>query len=129
MEAGVMGSYAQMVVDNDFAGSILRARKGFDADTDALAVDVVAAVMASTRNFLGQKHTMKYLKSGEVFITRQAERSSWETWETNKRKGLAERAQVEAGRILREHYVPSLDPAQERELDAIMAAAEHELVK
>ncbi len=29
MEAGVMGSYAQMVADNEFAGSVLRIRKGF----------------------------------------------------------------------------------------------------
>ena len=129
MEAGVMGSYAQMVADNEFAGSILRARKGFGAEPDALAVDVVAAAMNSTHNFLGQKHTMKYLKSGEVFITRLAERSSWETWETGGRHGLAERAQAEAERILREHQVPPLEPTQERELDALMVAAERELVK
>ena len=72
---------------------------------------------------------MKYLKSGEVFLTRLAERSSWETWEKNERQGLTERAQAEADRILREHQVPPLDFAQERELDAIMAAAERELVK
>ena len=129
MEAGVMGSFAQMVADNEFAGSILRIRNGFRVDTDALAVEVVEAVMASTRNFLGQKHTIKYLKSGEVFITRLAERSSWETWDTGARQGLAERAQAEAGRILREHQVQPLEPAQERELDAIMTAAERELVK
>ncbi len=129
MEAGVMGSYAQMVADNEFAGSVLRIRNGFGAEADALAVDVVAAAMATTRNFLGQKHTMKYLKAGEVFITRLAERSSWERWETGGRLGLAERAQAEAEQILREHQVPPLEPAQERELDAIMAAAKHELVK
>jgi trimethylamine---corrinoid protein Co-methyltransferase len=129
MEAGVMGSFAQMVADNEFAGSIVRAREGFSVDPDALDVDVVAAVMASTRNFLGQKHTMKYLKSGEVFITRLAERASWETWETGGRQGLAERAQIEAKRILRTHQVPPLDVAQDRELDAIMSAAERELVK
>jgi trimethylamine--corrinoid protein Co-methyltransferase len=129
MEAGVMGSFSQMVVDNEFAGSILRARKGFKADPDALAVDVIAPAMVSTRNFLGQKHTMKYLKSGEVFLTRLAERSSWDTWETGGRHSLTERAQAEAGRILRAHQVPPLEPAQEHELDAIMAAAERELVK
>jgi trimethylamine--corrinoid protein Co-methyltransferase len=129
MEAGVMGSYAQMVADNEFAGSILRVRKNFCADADALAVDVIAAAMASTHNFLSQKHTMKYLKSGEVFITRLAERSSWETWELGGRMGMAERAQAEAERILREHQVPPLEAAQEKELDSIMSAAERELVK
>jgi trimethylamine--corrinoid protein Co-methyltransferase len=128
MEAGVMGSYAQMVADNEFAGSIYRIRKGFAADADALAVEVVAAAMSSTRNFLGQKHTLKYLKSGEVFLTKLAERGSWEGWEAGGRVGMVERAQAEAERILREHQVPPLEAAQERELDALMAAAEKELV-
>jgi trimethylamine--corrinoid protein Co-methyltransferase len=129
MEAGVSGSFAQMVADNEFAASILRVRKGVVADADALAVEVIAAVMDSSHNFLSQKHTMKYLKAGEVMMTRLAERSSWETWETGERKGLGERAQAEAERILREHQVLPLDPAQERALDGIMAAAERELVK
>jgi len=127
MEAGVSGSYAQMVADNEFASSIRRARKGYAADPDALAVDVVAAAMDGTRNFLGQKHTMKYLKSGEVNLTRLAERGSWETWETGGHQGFAERAQAEAECILREHEVPPLDDAQERELDALLEAAEKEL--
>ena len=129
MEAGVMGSYAQMVADNEFAGSILRVRKGFGADADALAVDVVAAVMASTRNFLGQKHTLKYLRSDEVFLTRLAERGSWESWEAAGQSGMIERARAESERILREHQVPPLEDAQEKELDALMVAAERELVK
>jgi trimethylamine--corrinoid protein Co-methyltransferase len=129
MEAGVMGSYAQMVADNEFAGSISRLRKGIAADADALAVEVVAAAMTSTRNFLGQKHTMKYLKSGEVFLTKLAERGSWESWENTGRVGLVERATAEAQRILRDHHVSPLEPAQERELDALMVAAGQELVK
>jgi len=128
MEAGVMGSFAQMVTDNEFAASILRARKGVAADEEALAVDVIASIMDSTRNFLGQKHTMRHLKAGEVMVTRLAERASWETWEAGGRKGLAERAQAEAERILHEHPVPPLEPSQEKELDVIMRAAERELV-
>jgi trimethylamine--corrinoid protein Co-methyltransferase len=129
MEAGVMGSFGQMVSDNEFAGSILRIRKGILADSDALAVDVIAAAMSTTRNFLGQKHTMKYLRSGEVYLTKLAERGSWEAWESTGRIGFVERAQAEAERILREHHVPPLEDAQERELDALMSSAEKELVK
>jgi trimethylamine---corrinoid protein Co-methyltransferase len=128
MEAGIMGSYAQMVADNEFAGSILQARKGIRGGSDALAVDVIAAAMTSTRNFLGQKHTLKYLKSGEVFLTHLAERSSWETWETGGRQSLAERAMADSERILRDHHVAPLEDYQERELDAILDAAKRELV-
>ena len=129
MEAGSLSTYAQMVADNEFAGSIHRVRRGFIADEDTLAVDVIAKVMNGPRNFFGQKHTMKYLKNGEMFVTKLAERGSWETWETGGRRGLAEQAQAESERILREHQVEPLSDVQEKALDEIMSAAEKELVK
>jgi trimethylamine--corrinoid protein Co-methyltransferase len=129
MEAGVMSTYAQMVADNEFAGSIHRVRRGYVADEDTLSVDVIAKVMDGPRNFLGQKHTMKHLKNGEMFVTQLAERGSWESWETGGRRGLAEQAQAESERILREHQVEPLSESQSKELDAIMASAEKELVK
>lgn len=129
MEAGVLSTYAQMVADNEFAASIHRVRRGFVADEDSLAVDVIATVMNGPRNFLGQKHTTRTLKGGEVFVTKLADRSSWETWETGGRRGLAEQAQAESERILREHQVEPLSEDQEKALDEIMSAAEKELVE
>lgn len=129
MEAGVMSTHAQMVADNEFAGSIHRLRRGYHADEDALELEVIARVMDGPRNFLGQRHTMKYLKNGEMFVTQLAERGSWESWQNGGQMGLAEQAQAEAERILREHQVEPLDESQIKELDAIMLSAEKELVK
>jgi trimethylamine--corrinoid protein Co-methyltransferase len=130
MEAGVMGSYAQMVLDNELAGSVLRLRRGLSADAEHLAVDIIREVMNGTRNFLGQKHTMKHLRAGELALTKLAERNSWETWDEKlERKQMADYAIAEAERILKEHVVPPLDPGQEKELDRIMAAAEAEMVR
>jgi trimethylamine---corrinoid protein Co-methyltransferase len=125
MEAGVMGSYAQMVADNEFAASIHRVRKGVGPDPDT--VGVVAGAMTTTRNFLSQKHTMKWLRGGEVAITKLAERGSWESWVDGERIGMAERAQAEAEKILREHIVPPLEESQEHELDRLLQAAGREL--
>lgn len=130
MEAGVMGSYAQMVLDNELAGSVLRLRKGLSADAEHLAVEIIGNVMNGTRNYLGQKHTLKHLRAGEVALTRLAERNSWDTWEEKlERKQMADHAVDEAERLLREHVVPPLEPQQDKELDRIMAAAEKEMVK
>jgi trimethylamine:corrinoid methyltransferase-like protein len=120
-----MGSYAQMVVDNEFANSIFRVRNGIKPDPDAC--EVIAAAMGSTRNYLSQKHTMRWLRSGEINLTKLAERGSWESWVDTGRAGMLERAQAEAERILREHIVPPLDFVQERELDRLLNAAEREL--
>jgi trimethylamine---corrinoid protein Co-methyltransferase len=127
MEAGVSGSFAQMVADNEFAASILRARRGFEVNDDALAVELFNPVMDGSRNFLGQKHTMKYLKAGEVLMTKLSERGTWETWEKEGRPDLAKRAQAEAEKILREHQVTPLEDAQERELDKILSTAEEDM--
>jgi trimethylamine--corrinoid protein Co-methyltransferase len=128
MEAGVMGSYAQMVCDDEIAASVGRLRRGFAADEEALAVEVIAAVMDGSRNFLAQRHTVRYLRAGEVLYTRLAERRSWGEWDRTGRDGMAERAQAEAERLLAEHEVPPLTGEKERELDAIMQEAASELV-
>jgi trimethylamine--corrinoid protein Co-methyltransferase len=127
MEAGVMGSYAQMVCDSEIAASVQRLRRGFAADEAALAVEVIATVMAGQRNFLTHKHTREFLHAGEVLLTHLAERRSWETWEREGRQGMAERAQAEAERLLAEHQVQPLEEEQERELDAILESAVEDL--
>jgi trimethylamine--corrinoid protein Co-methyltransferase len=129
MEAGVMGSYAQMVCDSEIAASVRRLRRGFAADSDAVAVDVIAAAMDGTHNFLAQRHTSRYLRSGELLMTQLAERRTWETWDHSGRENMAERAQSEAEKILAEHQVEPLSTAQEGELDAIMAEAMRILVE
>jgi len=125
-----MGSYAQMVLDNELVGSIMRLRRGLSADVEHLAVEIIGNVMHGTRNYLGQKHTLKHLRAGEMALTKLAERNSWDTWEEKlERRQMADHAVEEAERLLREHVVPPLEPQQERELDRIMVAAEKEMVK
>jgi trimethylamine---corrinoid protein Co-methyltransferase len=128
MEAGVMGSYAQMVVDDEIAASVARLRQPLSTETDALAVELIAEVMRGSHNFMGQKHSRRYLRGGEVLITELAEREPWEVWERQGRQGMGERAQAKAERLLATHEIPPLSPEQERELDTIMEAAERELI-
>jgi trimethylamine--corrinoid protein Co-methyltransferase len=125
----VMGSFAQMVCDNEIAASVRRLRQGLSVNEDALAVEVIAAVMDGPRNFLGQRHTVRYLQAGEVLLPRLADRRTWEEWERAGRIGIIERAQAEAERLLAEHEPPSLTEEQERELEETMREAERELVQ
>ncbi|MBU0511570.1 MAG: trimethylamine methyltransferase family protein, partial [Chloroflexi bacterium] len=129
MAAGITGSLAQIVVDNDIATSVRRVLRGFQVNSDSLAVDVIKDAMDGQRNFITQRHTIKYLRGGELFHNTLGVRRSFEDWERSGRVGLAENAQAEAERILAEHEVPPLEDSQEKELDNIMNAAERELVK
>lgn len=123
MEAGVMGSYVQMVVDNEIAAGIKRVCRGVKVDEDSLAVDVIAQVMSESRNFLTQSHTVRYLRQGETLITHLAERNGWESWDNNDRQGMAERAQFEVDKLLSEHQITPLEDAQGKELDELLYAA------
>jgi trimethylamine--corrinoid protein Co-methyltransferase len=127
LEAGVMGSFAQMVCDNEIAASVRRLRQGLSVNEDALAMEVIAVVMEGPRNFLGQRHTVRYLQAGEVLLPRLADRRTWEEWDRAGRDGIMERAQAEAEGLLAEHVIPPLTEEQERELEEVMREAEREL--
>ena len=134
MGAGVLGSCAQIVCDNEIAASVRRLVRGFPTDEAALAVEVIAAVMDTERQrhgrtFLDQQHTVRYLRAGEVLVTHLAERRSWEEWDHAGRETMARRAQAEAERLLAEHEVPPLTESQEQELDEIMRQAGQELAR
>jgi trimethylamine--corrinoid protein Co-methyltransferase len=129
MEAGVMGSYAQMVCDNEIAASVRRALRGFEVNQDSLAVDVIQKVMETSHNFLTHQHSIKYLRSGEIMLSQFADRRTFTEWDRTGRSGMAENARAEAEQILAEHEVPPLIQEQESELDSIMQAAQNELVE
>jgi trimethylamine--corrinoid protein Co-methyltransferase len=126
--AGVISSHVQIVIDNELAGSVERAVRGFAVDADSLAVEVVGSVMDGARNYLAERHTALTLRAGGLFQTRLAERGAWEQWDREGREGMTERALDEVVRILAEHEVPPLTGDQERTLDAIMQAADGDLL-
>jgi trimethylamine--corrinoid protein Co-methyltransferase len=128
MNAGVMGSLAQMVIDNDIVASVKRAVRGFEVNRDSLAFEVISSVMGGGRNFMAAKHTIKYLRSGEILTTQFGERRSFEEWLRSGKVGMAERAQDEANRILAQHEVPPLTESQTKELERVFDAAKDELV-
>lgn len=128
MAAGVTGSLAQMVVDNDIAASVRRIIKGFEVNDDSLAVDVILDAMEGEHNYLAQRHTIDYLRGGELLYNTLGVRHSFEAWEKSGRVGLAENAQAKAEIILAEHIVPPLEESQERELEKIFQAAADELI-
>ncbi|MHA2252690.1 MAG: trimethylamine methyltransferase family protein [Candidatus Kariarchaeaceae archaeon] len=129
IEAGISSSYVQMVLDNELVGSINRSVKGITVNEDALALEVIEDVIGSSKTFLGQRHTVKYMRTGEVQFTKLAERRTWEQWDKFGREGMLDRAESEAERIISEHEVIPLTDDQEKQLDDIMEDAKQKLVK
>jgi trimethylamine--corrinoid protein Co-methyltransferase len=124
MAGGILSSDVQMVIDNEIMGMVQRVRRGFTVDEDTLALEVIAQVMDSTRNFLAELHTVKYLRGGEVWQGRLAvQEIGWEIWRDAGRPNVIERAQHEVERILSTHEVPPLPEDQSSAIDEIVQAA------
>lgn len=117
--AGVIGALAQMVVDDELTAVVRRALRGFHADAETLAVEVIDRVMSGSRNYLDQPHTVRTLRAGELLVTRLAERGGWSEWERRGHIELVQRAQERADKLLSEHQPLPLEPAQEKELERI----------
>ncbi len=124
---GVVGSYAQMVCDNEIVATVRRVIQGVRVDEYSLALQVINNVVEGPRNFLGERHTVELLGSGEILIPELADRRNMDLWEKEGHTGLVDRAREVARRLLEGHEVEPLDGTQERELDRILAAAEHTL--
>lgn len=121
---GVVSSLAQMVIDDEILDYVKRARRGFEANEENLAVDVILKAMDGARNFLGQKHTVKFMRQGEVLQTRLAKREGWAEWESSGRQGIAERAAKRAVELLRTHQVPPLSERQHAAMQRVIRSME-----
>jgi trimethylamine--corrinoid protein Co-methyltransferase len=124
MAGGIFSCNAQIVIDNDIYGMVQRVRRGFVVDEDSLAVDVIAHAMDTSRNFLKEQHTRRYLRAGEIWQGKLGiQESSWEQWCAAGSTTVLERAKQEAERILDEHEILPLADEQFHALDEILISA------
>jgi trimethylamine--corrinoid protein Co-methyltransferase len=122
MAGGVCSCPAQMVIDNDIVDMLRRVQRGFQVDRDSLGIDVIGRVMDGARNYLAEQHTVKYIRQGEVWRSQLAVQPvSWDTWRA-RGETVAQKAQVLANRLLKEHSVAPLPKDQVQSLDELLQA-------
>lgn len=119
-------SYEQLVIDNEIGGMLERIIKGINVDREKLGVSVICKV-GSGRNYLGQKHTLKYLTS-EHWMPPISERRSLEGWRTAGEGDIVQRAREKANEILKTHYPPPLENGVREEIAAIVRKYEKEIL-
>lgn len=120
MAGGVCSCPSQMVIDNEIVDMLRRVQRGFEVNPDSLGVDLIGRVMDGARNYLAEKHTVKYLREGEVWRSQLAVQPvSWDEWRA-RGETLAQRAQDRADSILEEHSVEPISPDQARALDELL---------
>ena len=108
----------QVVIDNEIVGSISRLIRGEWADDETLALDVIEKVGIG-KDYLAQKHTMKYLRT-DHFMPTLIDRRSEDAWSTTGKKTMRDSAREKVKEILATHKVPGLPDSANKELAAII---------
>jgi trimethylamine--corrinoid protein Co-methyltransferase len=114
MEGGLSSSFAQIAIDDEIIFSIKRIANGVKLDDERLGVSLIDKVMDGSHNFLAEKHTLKYLREGEVIHPNLALRNSWSQWEKTSRSSIIDQAEEKATKLIEES--PS-NPLEDRQLE------------
>jgi len=122
LDANLVASFEQLVIDNEIIGMVNRISKGFDVSDDTLAIDITDKV-GPRGVFLAQRHTREYLQR-EHYMPRLSERRSYDSWLKGGAKDIREVARAKAKEILTTHRPEPLEKSVEMELATIIKEAE-----
>jgi trimethylamine--corrinoid protein Co-methyltransferase len=120
MEAGLSSSLAQIVIDDEILASIVRVCSGFEVNPDSLGAKVITNAMNGSRNFLAERHTLNYLRSGEVLQTSLVTRESWSQWDGDGRQSIIERSERKAHQLLSSNEISALEDHQISEMNKVI---------
>ena len=117
-------SHAQLMIDNDIVKMVKRSIQGIDVTDDTMAVDIVKQAH-KIKDFLHQKHTVKYMK--QQSRPRLIDRTTRGAWEAKGGKDLTQVAREEARRLLKTHQPEPLSDDVKKTIREIVKSAEEEL--
>jgi trimethylamine--corrinoid protein Co-methyltransferase len=115
-------SFEMAVIDDEILANVFRCIEGMGVDADRMALDVIDAV-GPTGDFLSQRHTMRYLREGELRLSPLFDKRTTERARNDGFRPLSERAREIVDRILTEHAPVPLDSDVDRDLSAIVKEA------
>jgi trimethylamine--corrinoid protein Co-methyltransferase len=115
-----VGSYEMLVLDDERLGAVRRVLAGVAVDDEHLGLDVIAHA-AEGGDFLSHEHTLRHLRSAEVWQSRLAVRIGLVEG-TPPAESSVDRARAAARRILDTHIVAPLPADVQSALAEIIRA-------
>jgi len=114
---GLTTSYEQLVVSNEVISMVRRITGGFEINEETLALDLIHTV-GPGGEYLTSEHTLRHFK--ENWSPRLFSRTSYERWQKEGKKDLAERANEKAKEILKTHTPRPLEDGLQAEIGKIV---------
>tara|TARA_B110000116_G_scaffold271753_1_gene293514 strand:- start:1810 stop:3351 length:1542 start_codon:yes stop_codon:yes gene_type:complete len=118
LEGGLAMGYEKFIMDADQANMIAILLAGVDTSENGQAMDALREVGPGS-HFLGAEHTQKNFETA-FYRSPLADNNSFEQWEQEGSKDIAQRANSTWKSMLNEYEAPPLDPAIDDALLAFM---------
>lgn len=126
LEGGLFVSFAQLMIDSEITGILLRALKKFPVDEDTLGIDAIARSVIEN-NLLIDDHTIKHLRDRAIYQPKLLVRESRSTWIEKGAKSMQQRAREMAKDLLSSCETIPLDSTIKKSLIEVINEAAQEL--
>lgn len=117
LESGLTASWDSIVMCNDLIGAAKRVVDGFELSEEAMAIDVIDRVGPSG-HYLTDPHTLKHFRQ-ETWMPKILDRNNYDTWKSNGKTTLLDRANTRVKEILETYEPQPLDVGLVEELKAL----------
>ena len=118
-------SLEQLVIDVEMFRMSRQAHRGIPTHDEAWLEEDIQKV-GPGGNFLGEKSTRKFMRSGEWLIPSLGVHDTEQSWERSGRKDILDEAREKVDHILKTHKSLPLDDHVQKELDKIYKKAQEE---
>ncbi len=128
--AGLLGgsmilSLEQLLIDVEIFRMSKQAHRGIPTHAEAWLDEIIQKV-GPGGNFLGEKSTVKNMRSGEWLIPRLGVHDPERTWERSGKRDILDEAREKIDQILKTHIPLALEDGIEKELEKICKKAAEE---
>ena len=106
-ESSLSETLELLVIDDELAGIIKRGLEGITVNKDTIASEEIKKAMASKKNYLGTKHSVKNTRK-EIYIPKLVDRNRRGSWLKEGAKDIMIRAREKVDEILQSQQGPGL---------------------
>ena len=121
MDHGTNASLESLVLNQEMMGMVKQFGKGINTDKQHMALDLIEEVGPSGE-YVTTDHTFDHWK--EWFLPELQDRSDYETWKSGGSLTMGDRVRARTDELLKTHQPEPIDPKLDKELRAIISAAD-----
>ena len=125
LAAGMSGSYAQLVADDEMIANLRRVMAGIPVEDIDLALDLIDKV-GPQGNFLSEEHTVMNMRRSQIY-PKYGDRAMVHEWISAGSKTMADNAETKANELLTEYQPQPMDEALKEKLAEIIFKTEQSL--